>query len=92
MTAAKREVKALRRNCRGVRRRNPHAALWEATELLRDLAAAVEWMLDTKPDAATFELEHRRVQMHLEDAREFVRSQDSKEAAEDLAAEQRLSL
>jgi hypothetical protein len=52
-------------------------ALWEATELLRDLASAVEWLIETKPEAATFQFERRRVMMHLEDVREFVRGQDA---------------
>ena len=74
------------------RRRSHLAALMEATELLRDLATAVEWMLDTKPEASTFEFERRRVVTHLEDVHEFVRKQDANEAADDRAAEQRLSL
>jgi hypothetical protein len=66
--------------------------LWEATELLRDLATSIEWMLDALPESTTFDVERRLVQIHLEDAHEFVRSQDAKEAADDRAAEQRSSL
>jgi hypothetical protein len=64
----------------------------EATELLRDLATAVEWMLDTKPEAMTYDFERRRVVEQLEDVRRFVREQDVQEAAADRAAEQRLSI
>jgi hypothetical protein len=68
------------------------AARWEATELLRDLATAVEWLLDTLPTASTFDFEQRRVKQHLEDVHEFIRAQDAQEAAADRAAELRLSL
>ena len=74
------------------KRRSPTVELWEATELLRDLATAVEWMLDTKPEAPTFDFERRRVIEHLEDVRQFVRDRDLMEEAADRAAEARQGL